>query len=292
MDYKNRYFAERRKQLHTHAKANPHLRTAEGKPIPNSLGPEVNTIIPQASTVAIKAAELAAKKDAYEILRKLKYMSPMERARRRSIMAVSIAQTGDLRAAAAAAVLAVTELELGKTNADSSVDGSRHSSNIPTSRSRSARHRSALHRSQSLEAFITSKHHPRPSTAPSAVTLTATTAMSIPALTLTNTTTATTSSAAAAIITAPSSSFRIKPGILKNYGRPSTASTEVAAAITAPSSSFRMKSGCYARPGTADSALQQRSSLQLTLPRCKSASGGRLRLRSPLKMQRGVGQDS
>jgi hypothetical protein len=156
-----RYFAEKRRKQRKNAVNSSTLRTVDGKPIPNSLFARTAPVVPPPNTRNDMAVHLQAKKDAYDILRSLRYLTPLEKERR-------LQGTAPGTIAIPPPIEIPVDTDNDETFGLSSKGSTRSTSNLPTSRKN--RQRSALQQSRSLDAMLCDSD--RPSTAPAKVTLT------------------------------------------------------------------------------------------------------------------------
>lgn len=144
-----RYFAAKRRQSRPRTAGNPYLVTVDGKPIANSLSAGTNILISEPSSRQDLSVQLAAKREAYDIIRSIRFQRPAEKQRNYL----------ELHPGTGLAPLKIPTLDtyaeessLELSQGPSSLDYSRHSSNLPTGRRH--RGRSALRKCQSLDALL------------------------------------------------------------------------------------------------------------------------------------------
>lgn len=152
-----RYFSKSRKNTTRWASSNPVLVTVDGKPIVNSLHAATALSLPPPNTRKDMIAQLRAKKEAYDIIRSLRYLTPLEKQNRLSIQSgVGIPPPIEIPA------YERSEEVTSAPSTRSSMKATRSSSNLPTSRTH--RQRAAFQQSRSLAAILSDSD--RPSTAP------------------------------------------------------------------------------------------------------------------------------
>jgi hypothetical protein len=165
-----RYFAERRRKMRPVRVTNPLFVTADGKPIVNSLNPATVLTKAPPDTRKEMTARLAAKRDAYDILRSLRYLSPLEKERRQK---QGIAGTFSIPPPIDVSQPYVPSTDGGEVatwtgpSPISSVGGTRYSSNLPTSRRH--RHVTAVQQARAMGAILCDAEDQRPRTAPAQV---------------------------------------------------------------------------------------------------------------------------
>jgi hypothetical protein len=133
-----RFFAERRRNQRPVTAPNPFLRTIDGKQIKSSISPYTTYVPPPESDARGELnVKLSAKREAYDILRSIRYMNVPEKQAYRGM-----------------AALAIPPYDPQSLSLQDS--GSRSSSNLPTSRKQPAlpRRGHALRKSQSLDAML------------------------------------------------------------------------------------------------------------------------------------------
>lgn len=147
-----RYFAAMRRQR-PHTASNPYLVTVDGKPITNSLGFPTSMPVKQPVSKEDLAIQLAAKRDAYDVMRSIRFQRPAEQQRNYLEQHSAAAGFMPLRIPTLDTYAEESSLNLNQSQT-SSMEYSRHSSNLPTNRSRQARARSAIRKTQSLDALL------------------------------------------------------------------------------------------------------------------------------------------
>lgn len=141
----HRYFAAMRRQR-PHTASNPYLVTVDGKPIINSLGSATSMPVKQPASKEDLAIQLAAKRDAYDVMRSIRFQRPSEQ---------HPAAVGLTPLWIASLNTCAEENSLNNSQSQvSSMEYSRHSSNLPTNRGRQPRARSAMRKTQSLDALL------------------------------------------------------------------------------------------------------------------------------------------